>query len=90
MRTCIGCGIENSVVVAPFTVFGWFGVGPKWFYVRPFWSHTKPDTVTLQVATAIGHSTIVYTMSLVYTYMCPQLQYWLCMCVSEKLKDGNK
>ena len=48
------------------------------------------DTVTLQVATAIGHSTIVYTIPRVYTYMCRQLQYWLCVCVSEKLKDVSK
>ena len=29
----IDCGIENSVVVTPFTVVGWFGVGLKWSYI---------------------------------------------------------
>ena len=81
------------MVVAPFTVFGWFGVGPKWSYIEPFWSQTglllklhtlsyeSCDTVTLQLATAIGHSTIVYTIPRVYTCVLNYSTGCVCVCV---------
>ena len=51
--------LENSVVVAPFTVFGWFGMGLKWSYIEPFWSQTglllKLHTLSYDCHVTLSH-----------------------------------
>ena len=83
---------ENSVLVALFTVSGWFG-GTKMVVHRTIlvqdWppvklhtlSYESCDTVTLQLATAIGHSTIVYTIPRVYTCVLNYSTGCVCVCV---------
>ena len=95
MHTCICCGIENSVVVAPFTVFGWFGVGPKWSYIEPFWSQTGlllnythcRMIVMWHCHTASGHCNwpqhySLYYATCIYVHVSSTTVLAVCVCVS--------
>ena len=80
-------------MVAPFTVFGWFGVGPKWSYIEPFWSKTglllKLHTLSYDCHVTQSHCNwpphySLYYATCIYVHVSTTTVLAVCVCVCHK------